>query len=63
MSNKSNVQEVAAKVRQDFAGHVTMLFNNAAIGPIKDILSLSEEEINRTIDVNTKAHFWVQYNC
>ncbi|KAL4962372.1 SDR family oxidoreductase [Aspergillus stella-maris] len=39
-------------------GHPTILINNAGIAYANSVLCLSEEEIRRTLQVNTHSHFW-----
>lgn len=49
---------VTAKRVQDEVGDITVLFNNAGVVTGKKLLSCSDEEIIRTFDVNSIAHFW-----
>ena len=58
ITNKEQVQQVAAETRKD-VGEIDFLFNNAGILIAKDILDLSNEEIRRTFEVNTISQFWV----
>ena len=57
VADSQKVYEMAAKVKQE-VGMVDMLVNNAGIVSGKPFLQLSEEQIKRTFDVNTLAHFW-----
>lgn len=57
ITSSENVQRVAAEVLKEH-GRADILVNNAGIINIKDILSLSEREITRCINVNALAHFW-----
>ena len=52
------VNRVADQVRKD-VGDVTILINNAGILNGLDLMSLSNDQIKRCINVNTIAHFWV----
>ena len=53
------MKQAAAKVRQDLQT-VDIVVNNAGVMCLKDILSLTEKDIKRTININTVAHFWVR---
>ncbi|KAH3712331.1 hypothetical protein DPMN_072028 [Dreissena polymorpha] len=57
VSKIEDIKAVAKKVRQD-VGEVEMLVNNAGILHGGALLSLSEQDIRRTFDVNVLAHFW-----
>mmetsp|Transcript_10914 Transcript_10914/g.40698 ORF Transcript_10914/g.40698 Transcript_10914/m.40698 type:complete len:320 (-) Transcript_10914:172-1131(-) len=54
VSNVDMVNEVAAKV-----GKIDVLVNNAGTVIGKPLLELSDNEIRRTINVNTFSHFWM----
>ena len=56
----SNRQEIAAKAAQAVAegGPIDILINNAGIVSGKRLLDLSDQEIERTFEVNTLALFW-----
>jgi all-trans-retinol dehydrogenase (NAD+) len=56
----SNRQEIAEKAAQTVAedGPIDILINNAGIVSGKSLLDLSDQEIERTFDVNTLALFW-----
>jgi len=57
VTNIKDVADVAAKVRRDL-GDVKILVNNAGVMMVKSLLTLSEKEIRKTMDVNVMAHFW-----
>ena len=40
---------------------VSILVNNAGVVTGKNLLDCTDEQIQRTFDVNTLAHFWVNY--
>ena len=48
----------AEKVREE-VGNVAVLVNNAAVLPAKSFLDLSDEEIERTFNVNVLGYIWV----
>jgi short-subunit dehydrogenase len=50
---------VAAMQIREKLGHPTILINNAGILRSKTILASSEQEIRRTFEVNTLAHYWL----
>lgn len=41
-------------------GHVDILVNNAGIVTGKKFLDCSDSMIEKTMDVNANAHFWVR---
>jgi all-trans-retinol dehydrogenase (NAD+) len=57
VSNRLMVKEVASQVLQKVE-KIDILINNAGIVSGKNILHNEEEELERVIDVNLKAHFW-----
>ena len=59
-SSREDVYRVSAQVLRE-VGHVDILVNNAGIMSGKKILNLKDEEIERTMKINTLAHFWVSY--
>ena len=59
VSSCDDVKQAAAKVREDMQT-VDILMNNAGVMCLNDILSLSENDIKRTININTVSHFWVR---
>ena len=61
-SSREDVYRVSAQVLGE-VGHVDILVNNAGIMSGKKILNLKDEEIERTMKINTLAHFWVSYIC
>ncbi|XP_074606883.1 17-beta-hydroxysteroid dehydrogenase 13-like isoform X1 [Acropora palmata] len=56
-SSREDVYRVSAQVLRE-VGHVDILVNNAGIMSGKKILNLKDEEIERTMKINTLAHFW-----
>lgn len=58
VSNRQRIYETADRVKQE-AGTVYMVVNNAGIVSGKDFLELTDEAIERTMNVNTMAHFWM----
>ena len=58
VSNYGDVKQTAARVREDLST-VDIVVNNAGIMCLKDFLSLTEQDIIRTMNINTVAHFWV----
>lgn len=57
VSRHQDVYRVAEQVRTD-VGMVDVLINNAGVISGKPLLECSDEQIRRTMDVNTMAHFW-----
>lgn len=57
VSRHQDVYRVAEQVRTD-VGMVDVLINNAGVISGKLLLECSDEQIRRTMDVNTMAHFW-----
>ncbi|XP_013408959.1 17-beta-hydroxysteroid dehydrogenase 13-like, partial [Lingula anatina] len=57
VSNTDDVKRVAERVRRD-VGDVTILVNNAGILHGLDLLQLTDQQIRKTIEINTMAHFW-----
>ena len=51
------VKEMAENVRKD-AGNVDILINNAGIVSGKNLFELTDEQIQRTMDVNATSHFY-----
>lgn len=58
VSKKENIKRLASAIRNEI-GDVTILVNNAGVIYVADILSLTDEKIQRTFDVNIIAHFWL----
>lgn len=44
---------------QSLVGKVDILINNAGVVTGKSFLECDDEDIIKTMDVNTMAHFWV----
>ena len=61
-SSQEDVSRVSAQVHHE-VGHVDILVNNAGILSKEKILNLKDEQIERTMKINTLAHFWVSYIC
>ncbi len=57
VSNRSEVYRVAEAVKADF-GKVDILVNNAGIVSGKNLLECTDEQIEKSMSVNTLAHFW-----
>jgi all-trans-retinol dehydrogenase (NAD+) len=57
VSNRENVYATAAQVKEE-VGPVHILVNNAGIVSGKRFLECSDEQIERTMAVNTQALFW-----
>ena len=57
-SSKGDVYRVAAKVQRE-VGEVDILVNNAGIASGRKLMNLKDVDIERTISINTLAHFWV----
>lgn len=58
ISNRFNVYAAADRVKQEI-GTVSIVVNNAGIVTGKRFLECQDEQIIKTFDVNTLAHFWV----
>lgn len=56
VSDKSEVDSVVAEIVKKF-GQLDILINNAGIVQFKPFLELSEEDWDRTIDINLKGEF------
>lgn len=61
VSNRDDVLAVAKEV-QAKVGDVTILINNAGIMPTHSFLEQTKEEIERMMNINVMAHFWVSIN-
>ena len=57
VSKKEEVYKQAEKVQKE-VGKIDVLINNAGIVSGKPFLECSDEELERSIDVNLLAHFW-----
>lgn len=58
ISNRFGVYAAAERVKQEI-GTVSILVNNAGVVTGKRFLECTDEQIIKTFDVNTLAHFWV----
>lgn len=56
VSKKKEVEEMVKKTVKKF-GKIDVLVNNAGICQFKSFLELTEEEWNRTLDINLKGYF------
>ncbi len=56
ISKKTEVEEMVKKAK-DYFGKVDILVNNAGIADFKDFFSMTEEEWDRTLDINLKGYF------
>ncbi len=56
VTNKTEIEEVVKKVVKAF-GRLDILVNNAGICQFKPFLELSEEEWDKTLDINLKGEF------
>lgn len=57
-SSREDIYRVAELVKKD-VGDVTILINNAGIVSGKKFLETEDWMIQKTMEVNTMAHFWV----
>ncbi len=57
VADRDQVYETAETVRRE-AGRVDILVNNAGCVTGKRLLDCTDEEIQRSMEVNTLAHFW-----
>ncbi|XP_005108793.2 protein dhs-3 [Aplysia californica] len=57
LSNKESIYETAAKVKAD-VGNVDVLVNNAGIVTGRKFLDCPDGLVEKTMEVNTNAHFW-----
>ena len=58
LRDKNDIQKTASQVVAD-VGEPTMLVNNAGIVAGKNLMDLSDNDIQASFDVNILAHFWV----
>ncbi|XP_020861613.1 epidermal retinol dehydrogenase 2 isoform X2 [Phascolarctos cinereus] len=56
-SERQDIYRVAAQVKKE-VGDVTILINNAGIVTGKYLLEIPDECVEKTFDVNSKAHIW-----
>uniref|UniRef100_A0A8D2IPX6 Uncharacterized protein n=2 Tax=Varanus komodoensis TaxID=61221 RepID=A0A8D2IPX6_VARKO len=57
VSDREEIYRVAEQVKKE-VGNVNILINNAGILNGKDFLDLQDADMEKTIAVNTEAHFW-----
>jgi len=62
VSNKDEVDEMVAKIVAKY-GKIDILVNNAGICQFKPFLELTEEEWNKTININLKGYFLCAQAC
>ncbi|ETW84065.1 hypothetical protein HETIRDRAFT_438999 [Heterobasidion irregulare TC 32-1] len=58
VSKWEEVEAVQKRIVEEL-GHPTIIINNAGVVQGKLLLDLTPEDVKRTFDVNTLAHFWV----
>lgn len=58
LSKRENIYQVAAEIKEK-VGQVDILVNNAGIVTGKKLLDSSDAAIERTMNVNCNAHFWL----
>lgn len=56
VSNKKDVEEMVEKAVESF-GRVDILVNNAGICQFKPFLEMTEDDWNKTLDINLKGYF------
>ena len=59
-TKREEVYRVAEQVKKD-VGDVTILINNAGVVSGKKFMDLPDDKIELTFQVNSIAHFWVNY--
>lgn len=57
LTKREEIYRAAERVKQE-VGKVAILVNNAGVVTGKSLLECSDEQIQRTFDVNILAHFW-----
>ncbi len=62
ISKKEEVDQMVAKTMESF-GKIDILVNNAGIADFKEFLSMTEEDWDRTIDINLKGYFLCSQAC
>lgn len=62
ISKKEEVDQMVAKTIETF-GKVDILVNNAGIFEVKEFLSMTEEDWDKTIDINLKGYFLCSLAC
>ncbi|KAF5272108.1 hypothetical protein FQA39_LY01191 [Lamprigera yunnana] len=58
VADYSSVDKLCEKVQQE-VGDVTILINNAGVMPVQPFLEQSKAVLEKTINVNVMAHFWM----
>lgn len=62
ISNKKEVEEMVKKTIEKF-GRVDILVNNAGIADFRPFLEMTEEDWDRTLDINLKGYFLCTQAC
>ncbi|MBZ9572863.1 SDR family oxidoreductase [Patescibacteria group bacterium] len=62
VSKKKEVEEMVKKTVEKF-GKVDILVNNAGIAQFKPFLEMTEEEWDKTLDINLKGYFLCAQTC
>ena len=62
LSKREDIYKVAERVKEE-VGDVSVLINNAAVMSGRSLLESKDEAIERTININCLAHFWVGLGC
>ena len=57
-SDRDDVYKTAKRVKQE-VGDVAILVNNAGVVTGKKLLNIPDRLVQRTLNVNLMAHFWV----
>ncbi|KAL3889734.1 hypothetical protein ACJMK2_002063 [Sinanodonta woodiana] len=57
VSKKDDIKRLAEQVRRE-VGDVDILVNNAGILNGDELLEIDDDDIQKTFDINTMAHFW-----
>lgn len=60
-SSREDIYRVADLVKNE-VGEVTILINNAGIVSGKKFMETEDWKIQKTMEVNTMAHFWVRFS-
>ena len=59
VSDHEQVKNLAQQIKNEIGEDVTMLINNAGVLVGKELLKLSDEEIERLFRINVYSNFWV----
>jgi len=59
VANSSQVDRMVEKVCQTFGGRIDILVNNAGIYPLKEVVNMTDDELNQMLDINLKGAFYV----